>query len=76
MLDSLGFNTTEIVAADEKFLQISTNILTDKELADAVSIIGWGCWHSIKVHNFIITKAWNNRYTIGCFLTNKLTVIW
>ena len=43
MLNSFGFNSTEIVAADEKFLQISTNILTDKELAEAVSIIGWGC---------------------------------
>ena len=40
MLDSLGFNATKIVAADEKFLQISSNILADKELADAVSIIG------------------------------------
>ena len=43
MLNLFGFNTTEIVAADEKFLDISTNILSDKELAEAVSIIGWGC---------------------------------
>ena len=40
MLNSFGFNSTEIVAADEKFLEISTNILSDKELAEAVSIIG------------------------------------
>ena len=43
MINSFGFNSTEIVAADEKFLDISTNILSDKELAEAVSIIGWGC---------------------------------
>ena len=38
-LDSFGLNTTEIVAADKKF-EIASDILSDKELAEAVSIIG------------------------------------
>lgn len=35
----MGLNGTEIVAADKKF-EIASDILSDKELADAVSIIG------------------------------------
>lgn len=42
-LDSFGLNATEIVAADKKF-EIASDILSDKELAEAVSIIGWGRW--------------------------------
>ena len=38
-LNSFGLNHTEIVAADKKF-EIASDILSDKELADAVSIIG------------------------------------
>ena len=40
MLDANGLKNTEIVAADQSFAGISANILNDKELADAVSIIG------------------------------------
>ena len=40
VLDANGLENTEIVAADESFASISGNILSDKELADAVSIIG------------------------------------
>ncbi|XP_065883911.1 galactocerebrosidase-like isoform X2 [Dysidea avara] len=39
-LDSYGFKSTEIVAADTKFAPISSDILSDKDLASAVSIIG------------------------------------
>jgi len=39
-LDSNGFTSTKIVAADGSFNAISSNILSDKDLADAVSIIG------------------------------------
>ena len=40
MLDDYGFENTKIVAADGSFADISSAILSDKELADAVSIIG------------------------------------
>ena len=40
MLDEYGFENTKIVAADGSFDGISSAILSDEELADAVSIIG------------------------------------
>ena len=40
VLDANGLQNTKIVAADGSFSGISSNILSDKELADAVSIIG------------------------------------
>ena len=46
MLDEYGFENTKIVAADGSFAGISSAILSDEELADAVSIIGWG-WISV-----------------------------
>ena len=39
-MDSDGFASTKIVAADSSFGGISSNILSDKDLANAVSIIG------------------------------------
>ena len=40
VLDGNGLENTRIVAADGSFQGISSNILSDKDLADAVSIIG------------------------------------
>ena len=39
-LDADGFTSVKIVAADSSFAGISKDILNDKELSDAVSIIG------------------------------------
>ena len=39
-LDTDGFSNVKIVAADSSFAGISKDILNDKELSDAVSIIG------------------------------------
>ena len=39
-LDANGLVNTKIVAADGSFGSISSNILSDKELADAVNTIG------------------------------------
>ena len=40
VLDANSLENTKIVAADGSFGSISSNVLSDKELADAVSIIG------------------------------------
>ena len=39
-LDADGFSSVKIVAADSSFGSISKDILNDKELSDAVSVIG------------------------------------
>ena len=39
-LDTDGFSNVKIVAADSSFAGISKDILNDKELSDAVSVIG------------------------------------
>jgi len=65
----VGLNGTEVVAADKKF-EIASSILSDKELADAVSIIGWECYSA----NFVLAIICTIIFCTGLTI-QELTVI-